>query len=278
MINGPSQRRPAFSLIELLITISIILILAALLFPTLTGAKERARRKACANNLRQFTLLLHLYATDASDQLPSGFSEMGEREANARLQSGRSLHTGDPLDEHVPLITPAIRKNLIQLASGSEKPLRCPTLPAPFTNPGGFRFEGFGIVLGYNYLGGHYQTPWTTTSYATNQWTSPRKLADDPQLALIADPNTFTFSERAAFIPHTARGAILVGGKEFGLKPDREVSTNAASAADLHPKNFGAQGGNVANLDGSLRWKKLREMKIHIGSSQYGNDGALCLW
>ena len=248
-------KRNGFTLIELLVVIAIIAILAALLLPSLASAKERARRTNCKNHIKQFLTVAHLYGGDNEDKLPSGLSDAKE-----------------PKDDHTPLISTPIRTELLKYAPFNI--YECSNLGKPFGNPNGWLFEGWGYVIGYNYLGGHYQTPWPPLD-GFQGWISPQTLSDDPSLPLVTDLNTWSPGYMHTLAPHGPRGPILF---DYGTAEDEEIDYSNPSAEGASSKDVGADGGNVGWLDGSVRWKNIDQMKPYRGSQMWGQDGAFCLW
>ncbi|QNN21883.1 type II secretion system protein [Planctomycetales bacterium ZRK34] len=70
--HDPNNSRPGFTLIELLVVVAIIALLVAILLPSLQKARELGQATACASNLRQSGICLHMYFNDNRQTFPYG--------------------------------------------------------------------------------------------------------------------------------------------------------------------------------------------------------------
>jgi prepilin-type N-terminal cleavage/methylation domain-containing protein len=113
-INRPlSAKADGFTLVELLVVISIIALLISILLPSLKAARASAQRMNCMNNMRTVGLAIHMYANDSKDYMPV---RTGQPYANSPWTLHRAL----------------VGENLYLPKSRSDwytKPMQCPSDP-----------------------------------------------------------------------------------------------------------------------------------------------------
>ena len=159
-----------FTLIELLVVIAIIAILAGMLLPALSRAKETGKRIACVNNLKQLSLSLQMYADDHDGKL-------GVRQ----LPNAWPTQLRDGFKDLRILACPSDGPNP---ATGISNPAQWPADSTPRSY----------IINGWN---DYFQE-----QMATN-WDFSRMIGVSlPESALKVPSDTITFGEKETSSPH----------------------------------------------------------------------------
>jgi prepilin-type N-terminal cleavage/methylation domain-containing protein/prepilin-type processing-associated H-X9-DG protein len=179
------NRKSGFTLIELLVVIAIIALLAAILFPVFSRARENARRTSCANNLKQIGLGILQYAQDYDEVMVPAWLE-GSCDAGQGWQptysTGFNCNSGTNGGNFkwMDLIQPYVK---------SEQIFNCPSAPKSipaYTYASGNKYGGYAANLGYRSSNDNLNPPF---SYYTATTTSG-SISVPINLAKIQAPAT----------------------------------------------------------------------------------------
>ena len=217
------RRYTGFTLIELLAVIGIVAVLAGLLLPVLTRAKEKSKAAQCLGNLRQWNLALAMYMHDNNDAIPR------------RGQGIQPLHDIDRPEDWFNALPPLMGLPAYQTLATDG------TIPEP------------GDASVYVCPTAQATTNDYFLSYAMNFYLSPTLRPTPHRLSEIPHPSSLVFMADGG----CAYSSTVPSSKPYSVQPRHSRRANV-TFLDGHTQSFGGDYlgcGIGAKEQADVRWQ-----------------------
>jgi len=255
------MRRASFTLIELLVVVAIIAILAALLLPGLSRAREIAKRGACSGNLKQLALGEVSYAGDNLEFLPyGGFSWSGgsyqiswddllgagydgRRLTDAQIQAG-SLSVGKQPPLYKCPIDPGVWSGSLHRSYSMNRGYNAGSGTAPSDGPSGYwgvtcvSGDGYGVSVPWSAKLPNVQRP--SRALLATEYFADANILGCASCACVSNP----YQQGQSFgVYHSARlNYAFLDGHIEALRPADTAATGCSMTTPCGIWTRNAQG------------------------------------
>jgi prepilin-type N-terminal cleavage/methylation domain-containing protein/prepilin-type processing-associated H-X9-DG protein len=256
--NGSTVQRAygltvGFTLIELLVVIAIIAILAAMLLPALSRAKDKGLAIACMSNTKQIGLAITMYAGDNQDIFPmvNPWWTPGPYFNSQGLKCGGewTLPSGNP-NTIAPLLKPQLPNNLTWVCPKRKRGLTYTTAPGDFDpSVTGFLSYGFNEIAVFGIIDPANGLMGTAKSFKASSIRRPSDMVAITDVNGSNDPNKVLGPADAAWLDTVWAGnsGNAGGGENYRLQ-------TAYAKHNMRVNVSFVDGHSAASLPSKLTW------------------------